>query len=61
MARMTTQECKARGYALQEAADHLLMAWTDQPDEIKQGNKVSDQLRREAKRWFTKASNIGGE
>jgi hypothetical protein len=41
---------QAKYEALNEAADHLDLAWTDDSDEREAGQKLSTRLRREAER-----------
>ena len=50
--KLTTAQCSARATALEEAADHLDIKWTDNPDEIAQGKIVSEALRKQAKKWW---------
>lgn len=49
--RLTAEQCLARAHALEEAADHLHMSWTDDRTEYEQGIAVAALLRTEADRW----------
>lgn len=45
MARLTDEQRSARIAAFEEAADHLDMDWTDNPEERSQSKIVSAKLR----------------
>jgi len=53
--RMTKAQWQARGEAYEEAAQHLLMSWTDDAIEWSQGEIVSKRLMIEAKVCFERA------
>lgn len=55
---MTDKEREAKIAALEEAADHLEQAWTDDSEERRQGKIVSAELRRRIDRlaWEVKKS-----
>jgi hypothetical protein len=42
----------ARTVALEEAAEHLEMSWTEDPEERHQGTEVSHALRKMAQQLF---------
>jgi hypothetical protein len=46
--KLTAEQHWARMLAYREAADHLLMSWTDDQVEYQEGEKVSKQLHRAA-------------
>lgn len=48
----------SRAEALQECADHLLMSWTDDETEIREGNKLSKKLQKMADRCRDKAIEL---
>jgi len=50
MKRLTPNDLFARAFAFEEAAEHLELAWTDNKTERKQGEFVSNLLRRHAKK-----------
>jgi hypothetical protein len=50
--KLTQTQCAARATALEEAADHLDLHWTDNTDEVAQGKQVSASLRAQAKKWW---------
>jgi surface antigen len=54
---LTEQEREARIAALEEAADHLDMAWTGDATEKAQGEIIAAQLRKRAERI---ALGVGG-
>ncbi len=51
----TCVDREARAIALEEAAQHLDLNWTDEQIERAQGEVVSRQLRAEAEKWRDKA------
>lgn len=55
--RMTREQCEARALALEEAAEHLSLAWTDDASEYEQGKIVADQLLAQAEAWRAKAED----
>lgn len=55
MAKFSAERCTARALALEEAADHLRLAWTDVDMEYEEGQKVADQLNAEAAKWRDRA------
>ena len=58
-ARLTIAQMQARAEAYNEAADHLVLTWTDDPVEIAQGKIVEAELRHGYERWMMRA--IGAE
>lgn len=49
--KLTADECFARAEAFEECAEHLTMAWTDNPMERKAGEIVEKSLRIRVKKW----------
>lgn len=54
---MSPANWRARGEAYNEAAEHLKLLWTDDPQEIAQGEIVSKLLLREAEKCHRIADN----
>lgn len=53
--KLTAKQMDARYEALSEAAEHLLMDWTDEPTEHAEGLVMSDWLKKEAGKWLARA------
>ena len=53
---MTNEQWTARAEALEEAAGHLELSWTDDPLEREQGDIVSTRLYSEARKCRQKAA-----
>lgn len=53
--KLTKAQCEARFQALDEAAEHLTLAWTDNPIEQQEGYAMSQWLREQARIWLSKA------
>jgi hypothetical protein len=53
--KLTAKQMEARYEALNEAAEHLLMDWTDQPTEHSEGQVMSDWLKMQARKWLERA------
>jgi hypothetical protein len=51
--KLTREVCLARSEAYREAAEHLLLNWTDDPLEMKEAEKISAKLMRESDRWLS--------
>lgn len=58
MPRLTVEDWRARGEAYHEASQHLLLAWTDDPKEIAQGQFVSTILEVWSKKCFDQADDM---
>jgi hypothetical protein len=58
---LTSRTATARAEALEEAAGHLDLSWTDDADEIKAGQWLAQRLRVEAYTWRLKAQNLSAE
>ncbi|MES2877545.1 MAG: hypothetical protein V4713_03915 [Pseudomonadota bacterium] len=57
MARpLTPEQCRARAKALEEAAEHLGLAWTDNLVEREQGDHISRKLQAECGRYRAQAN-----
>lgn len=44
MKKLSSEQYFNRGYALRECADHLMLEWTDDPEQYKEGKVISDRL-----------------
>ncbi|POA45587.1 hypothetical protein C1893_23310 [Pseudomonas sp. MPR-ANC1] len=53
--KLTVKQMEGRYEALNEAAEHLLMDWTNVPSEFTEGRVVSDKLKKEAAKWLARA------
>ena len=54
--KLTAKQMHARYEALNEAAEHLLMTWTDNPVESAEGLVMSDWLKEQARKWLERAT-----
>lgn len=52
---LTAKQCAARFQALDEAAEHLEQAWTDDSTEREEGLAMATWLRAQARTWLEKA------
>lgn len=59
MANRWAATARARAAAYREAAEHLLLHWTDDPDEISQSKIVSNELQMAADRYDASAVSAG--
>ena len=55
MKNLTKKQWLARAEAYFEAAEHLGQSWTDDPEERRQGDKVSCRLRDISNKCFERA------
>ncbi|HAL2109913.1 TPA: hypothetical protein H5X26_004992 [Escherichia coli] len=53
--KLTAKQMEARYEALTEAAEHLLMDWTDNTIEHAEGLVMSDWLKEQARKWLARA------
>lgn len=53
--KLTEAVCAARALALEEAAGHLSLSWTDDPMEYNEGRLLAARLLKEAVVWRVKA------
>ncbi|NWA11972.1 hypothetical protein [Pseudomonas gingeri] len=53
--KLTAKQMEARYEALNEAAEHLLMDWTDRPTEHSEGLVMSDWLKAQARKWLERS------
>lgn len=58
MRKLTAEICEARGDALDEAAEHLLLEWTDDQTQQEAGVWVSLKLTGMAADWYIKAERM---
>lgn len=56
--KLTIKQWTARAEAWLEAADHLQLNWTDDKEEMIQGNIVSDLLRKKSDECFAKSADL---
>ena len=59
--RMTSKRADARAEAMQEAADHLDKAWTEDALEREEAARVQSQLRANADKWRDRAAGLRDE
>ncbi|WP_426237389.1 hypothetical protein [Pseudomonas sp. TWP3-2] len=53
--KLTAKQMEGRYEALNEAAEHLLMDWTNVPSELAEGRVMSEWLKRQAEKWLARA------
>lgn len=53
--KLTARQMDGRYEALSEAAEHLLMDWTNVPSEFAEGRVMSEWLKKEARKWLARA------
>lgn len=56
--KLTDAICNARAEALESAATHLGLSWTDDPVEFNEGQTIADRLLRDATMWRRKAHQL---
>jgi len=59
MLKVTAQQMTARAEALEDAAGHLMLDWTDDETEREQGHILSANWIQEAHVWRIRAENAG--
>lgn len=56
--KLNSRELAARHAALDEAAEHLLMSWTDSNVEWEQGKIISRWLKAEAQKMLSRSEAV---
>lgn len=56
--KIIQEQALARAAAFESAAEHLLLDWTDDPLEVKEGERVSEWLMAQCNKWEARASEI---